>query len=125
MSTNKALETIQISMENLKELTYNKDGLIPAIVQDAQNNEVLMLAYMNIDSLKETIKQGKTCFWSRSRKTYWVKGETSGHFQHVKEITYDCDCDTLLIKVKQIGAACHTNQRSCFYRKIDATYPAT
>ena len=77
-----------------------------------------MLAYMNLDSLKETIKQKKTCFWSRSRKTYWVKGETSGHFQYVKAILYDCDCDALLIKVEQVGAACHTNQRSCFYRKI-------
>ena len=119
MSGNKELETIQITIENLNKLTFNADGLIPAIVQDAENNEVLMLAYMNIDSLKETIKQKKTCFWSRSRKTYWVKGETSGHFQHVKEIFYDCDCDTLLIKVNQIGAACHTNQRSCFYRKVN------
>ena len=118
MSTNKALETIQIDADNLSQLRFNADGLMPAIVQDAGNNEVLMLAYMNIDSLKETIKQKKTCFWSRSRKTYWVKGETSGHFQHVKAIFYDCDCDALLIKVDQIGAACHTNQRSCFYRKI-------
>ena len=119
MSTNKALETIQIDADNLSQLRFNTDGLIPAIVQDAGNNEVLMLAYMNIDSLKETIKQKKTCFWSRSRKTYWVKGETSGHFQHVKAIFYDCDCDALLIKVDQVGAACHTNQRSCFYRKIE------
>ena len=112
-------ETIQITKDNLDQMKYNSDGLIPAIVQDYKNNEVLMMAYMNIDSLRETIKVGKTCFWSRSRKTYWVKGETSGHFQHVKEISYDCDCDTLLIKVEQIGAACHTNQRSCFYRKIE------
>ena len=111
-------ETIQITKDNLDQMKFNSDGLIPAIVQDYKNNEVLMLAYMNIDSLKETIKVKKTCFWSRSRKTYWVKGETSGHFQHVKEIAYDCDCDTLLIKVEQIGAACHTNQRSCFYRTI-------
>ena len=124
MSTNKALETIQISTENLKEMTFNKDGLIPAIVQDVENNEILMMAYMNLESLSETIKQGKTCFWSRSRKTFWVKGETSGHFQNVKEIYYDCDCDTLLIKVKQIGAACHTNKRSCFYRKIEADFPS-
>jgi len=112
-------ETIQITKNNLDQLKFNSDGLIPAIVQDYANNDVLMMAYMNIDSLKETIKVGKTCFWSRSRKTYWVKGETSGHFQHVKDIFYDCDCDTLLIKVDQIGAACHTNQRSCFYRKIE------
>ena len=119
MSTNKALETIQIDADNLSQLRFNTDGLMPAIVQDAGNSEVLMLAYMNIDSLKETIKQKKTCFWSRSRKTYWVKGETSGHFQHVKAIFYDCDCDALLIKVDQVGAACHTNQRSCFYRKMN------
>ena len=112
-------ETIQITKNNLDQLKFNSDGLIPAIVQDYANNDVLMMAYMNIDSLKETIKVGKTCFWSRSRKTYWVKGETSGHFQFVKGIFYDCDCDTLLIKVDQIGAACHTNQRSCFYRKIE------
>ena len=112
-------ETIQITKDNLDQLKFNSDGLIPAIVQDYANNDVLMMAYMNIDSLKETIKVGKTCFWSRSRKTYWVKGETSGHFQFVKGIFYDCDCDTLLIKVDQIGAACHTNQRSCFYRKIE------
>ena len=112
-------ETIQITKDNLDQLKFNSDGLIPAIVQDYKNNEILMMAWMNIDSLKETIKVGKTCFWSRSRKTYWVKGETSGHFQFVKGIFYDCDCDTLLIKVDQIGAACHTNQRSCFYRKIE------
>jgi phosphoribosyl-AMP cyclohydrolase len=118
MSATPEAETIQITPENLDKLKYNNDGLIPAIVQDYVNKEVLMMAYMNIDSLRETLKVGKTCFWSRSRKTYWVKGETSGHFQHVKEIFYDCDCDTLLITVEQIGAACHTNQRSCFYRKI-------
>ena len=120
MSENKELETIQITSANLDQLTYNKDGLIPVIAQDYKTNEVLMMAWMNIDSLKKTIKDGKACYWSRSRKTYWVKGETSGHFQHVKEIYYDCDCDVLLMKVDQIGAACHTNKRSCFYRKISA-----
>ena len=118
MSASPEAETIQITSENLDKLTYNSDGLIPAIVQDHVNKEVLMMAYMNIDSLRETMKVGKTCFWSRSRKAYWVKGETSGHFQFVKEISYDCDCDTLLITVEQVGAACHTNKRSCFYRKI-------
>ena len=116
------IETIQITPQTLDKLKYDSNGLIPAIVQDYENNEVLMMAYMNIDSLRETIKVGKTCFWSRSRKTYWVKGETSGHFQFVKEILYDCDCDTLLIKVRQVGAACHTNQRNCFYRKINVTF---
>ena len=111
-------EKIQITPRNLKKLKFDANGLIPAIVQDAENMEVLMMAYMNIDSLKATLKVGKTCFWSRSRQQYWVKGETSGHFQFVKSIAYDCDCDTLLIKVRQVGFACHTMKRSCFYRKI-------
>lgn len=114
----KDAETIQITPRTIKKLKYNADGLIPAIVQDYKSKEVLMLAYMNLDSLKETIKCGKTCFWSRSRQEYWVKGMTSGHFQFVKSIAYDCDCDTLLIKVRQVGSACHTFKKSCFYRKI-------
>ncbi len=105
-------------IKSLKELKYDDKGLIPAIVQDYKTGEVLMIAYMNEDSLKETIKIKKTCFWSRSRQEYWVKGETSGHFQFVKGIYYDCDKDALLIKVRQVGAACHTENRSCFYRKL-------
>lgn len=97
---------------------YNSEGLIPAIIQDYRTNEVLMLAYMNSRSLKKTLKTGRTCFWSRSRQEYWIKGMTSGHFQFVKGISYDCDCDSLLIKVRQVGPACHTGKRSCFYRKI-------
>ena len=112
------LEEIKITRRTINKLKYNKDGLIPAIVQDYKTKDVLMMAYMNVDSLKETIKGGKTCFWSRSRKEYWVKGMTSGHFQFVKEIYYDCDCDCLLIKVRQVGSACHTFKKSCFYRKI-------
>lgn len=103
---------------NLRSLKFDKNGLIPVIIQDYSNNEVLMVAYMNKESLRRTIKSGKTCFWSRSRKEYWVKGMTSGHFQYVKSIYYDCDMDALLIKVRQVGAACHTGNRSCFYRKI-------
>jgi len=103
---------------DLKSLKFDKSGLIPAIVQDYKDNEVLMLAYMNRESLKRTLKLGKTCFWSRSRKKFWVKGETSGHFQIIKSVSYDCDLDTLLIKVRQVGVACHTGNRSCFYRKI-------
>ena len=114
-----SIEKIKITPATLKKLRFDANGLIPAIIQDYKTKDVLMMAYMNIDSLRETMKVGKTCFWSRSRKTYWVKGETSGHFQFVKEIYYDCDCDVLLMKVDQIGAACHTNQRSCFYRKIE------
>ena len=111
-------EKIQITAKNISKLKYDANGLIPAIVQDYKTREVLMMAYMNVDSLKESIKLGKTCFWSRSRQKYWVKGETSGHFQFIKSIAVDCDLDTLLIKVRQIGAACHTNKKSCFYRKI-------
>ena len=103
---------------NLSNLKFDKNGLIPAIIQDYKTGEVLMLAYMNRESIRRTIKLGKTCFWSRSRKEYWVKGMTSGHFQFVKSMVYDCDFDALLIKVRQVGAACHTGNRSCFYRKI-------
>lgn len=103
---------------NLNDFKFDKNGLIPAIVQDYKTGEVLMLAFMNKESLRRTIKSGKACFWSRSRKEYWVKGMTSGHFQFVKSIFYDCDMDALLIKARQVGAACHTGNRSCFYRKI-------
>jgi phosphoribosyl-AMP cyclohydrolase len=102
------------------ELKYDDKGLIPAIVQDIKNNDVLMMAYMNRTSLEMTIKTGKTHFWSRSRQKYWMKGETSGNVQLVKEILYDCDEDTLLIKVEQSGSgACHTGNRTCFFRKIE------
>lgn len=103
---------------NLSCLRFDRNGLIPAIIQDYKTSEVLMLAYMNREAIRRTIKLGKTCFWSRSRKEYWVKGMTSGHFQFVKSMAYDCDFDALLIKVRQVGAACHTGNRSCFYRKI-------
>lgn len=103
---------------NINSLKFDKNGLIPAIVQDYKTKEVLMVAYMNKESLRRSINTGKTCFWSRSRKEYWVKGMTSGHFQFVKSIAYDCDMDALLIKVRQIGVACHTGKRSCFFGKI-------
>jgi len=106
---------IDFRLGNLK---FDKNGLIPAIIQDYKNSQVLMLAYMNKESLRRTLKLGKTCFWSRSRKEYWVKGATSGHFQFVKSLAYDCDMDALLIKVRQVGEACHTGNRSCFYRRI-------
>jgi phosphoribosyl-AMP cyclohydrolase len=103
----------------MPDLKFDERGLIPAIIQDAGNNEVLMMAYMNADSLKETISSGFTHFWSRSRNKMWKKGETSGHVQEVKEILYDCDKDTLLIKVIQKGpGACHTGHRSCFFTDI-------
>ena len=103
----------------IPELKYDPNGLIPAIVQDVQSNEVLMMAFMNKASLEKTLEAGKTCFWSRSRQELWTKGETSGNVQIVKEILYDCDADTLLIKVEQVGkGACHTGNRTCFYRSI-------
>ena len=95
-----------------------RKGLVPAIIQDYKNNEVLMLAYMNEESLKKTLSTGTTWFWSRSRNEYWNKGATSGNFQYVKEIKVDCDEDTILIKVEQIGPACHTGSKSCFYKDI-------
>ena len=102
----------------IKDLKFDDKGLIVTIIQDYKKKDILMVAYMNAASLKRTIKRGKTCFWSRSRKKFWVKGETSGHFQFVKSIYYDCDMDALLIKARQAGVACHTGNRSCFYRRI-------
>ena len=99
-------------------LKFDKAGLIPAIMQDYKTKEVLMLAYMNKESLKRSLNLKKTCFWSRSRKEYWIKGAASGNFQHIKSIRYDCDLDALLITVRQVGVACHTGNRSCFYRKL-------
>jgi phosphoribosyl-AMP cyclohydrolase len=94
-------------------------GLLPAIVQDDQTGEVLMLAYMNRDAWLKTLETGKATFWSRSRNALWLKGETSGHVQLVREVRMDCDNDTILLKVHQLGgAACHTGYRSCFYRKL-------
>jgi len=104
----------------LPELKYDDNGLIPAIIQDVNNEEVLMMAYMNKASLEKTIETGKTYFWSRSRQKFWMKGETSGNVQLVSEIHYDCDADTLLFKVEQTGTgACHTGNRTCFYRNIE------
>jgi phosphoribosyl-AMP cyclohydrolase len=96
------------------------DGLVPAIVQDAETKEVLMLAYMNSQSWEATLQTGKATYWSRSRQKLWLKGETSGHFQLIKAIFIDCDDDTILLQVKQLGeTACHTGHKSCFYRKLD------
>ena len=99
-------------------LKFDDNGLIPAVVQDARSNEVLMVAYMNAESLKRTVETGRTWYWSRSRKKFWQKGETSGNVQQVKEILYDCDQDTLLVRVDQTGPACHTGSRSCFFRSF-------
>lgn len=100
-------------------LKFDAQGLIPAIIQDYKTNEILMVAYMNKQSLEKTLEDKKTYFWSRSRKKLWLKGESSGHIQKVKQIFFDCDADALVIKAEQIGGACHTGYHSCFYRKID------
>ncbi|BAQ13521.1 putative phosphoribosyl-AMP cyclohydrolase [Clostridium botulinum] len=105
--------------EILKEIDFKKGSdLIPTIIQDFYSGEVLMLAYMNKESLEKTIETNTTWFWSRSREELWNKGATSGHFQYVKSIHIDCDGDTLLIKVEQLGPTCHTGHRSCFYTTL-------
>ena len=105
-------------MSSLESLKWNMDGLIPAIVQDATNGRVLMLAWMNRAALEKTIETRRTWFWSRSRQKFWMKGESSGHVQKVMDIAYDCDGDTILIQVEQTGAACHEGYRSCFFRSL-------
>ncbi|MDR0676133.1 MAG: phosphoribosyl-AMP cyclohydrolase [Elusimicrobiota bacterium] len=115
-------------LEFVKNIKFGNDGLIVVITQDFKTNEVLMLAYMNKEALKKTIETKIATYWSRSRQKFWVKGETSGNIQHVKEIFIDCDGDAILLKVLQMadggksdfGAACHTGFRSCFYRKLEA-----
>lgn len=102
-----------------EQVKYDQQGLIPAIIQDAASGRVVMMAYMNKESLKRTVESGLTWFYSRSRGQLWQKGETSGHVQKVKDIFYDCDEDCLLIQVEQVGVACHTGHYSCFYRKPD------
>lgn len=103
----------------LSEIRFDAKGLIPAIVQDVDTKEVLMLAYMNAESLQLTLERGETYFWSRSRGELWHKGETSGNTQKVLKISVDCDADTLLIMVQPQGPACHTGQRTCFYRQLE------
>ncbi len=105
-------------MDFLEDIKYDHKGLVPAIVQDIDTREVLMMAYMNEESLKKTIESKQTWFFSRSRQSLWHKGETSGHTQQVVKMDYDCDGDTLLVQVKQTGVACHTGEYSCFYNNI-------
>jgi phosphoribosyl-AMP cyclohydrolase len=100
---------------------FDANGLIPAIVQDATSGEVLMMAWMNKEALDKTLQTGKTHFYSRSRNKLWLKGESSGHVQHVRSVSLDCDGDTVLIKVAQVGAACHDGYYSCFYREYKPT----
>ena len=104
----------------LKHINWNEQGLIPAIAQDWQTGEVLMLAWMNRDALRLTIDEGRAVYWSRSRQALWRKGETSGHVQQLKELRIDCDADTVLVKVEQVGGiACHTGRRRCFFQRLD------
>ena len=113
---------IAASEEELAEVAYNDDGLVPAIVQEHGTGRVLMMAWMNEDALRRTLETGRTWFWSRSRQEYWCKGETSGDRQWVRGAYYDCDGDTLLFEVEQEGrGACHTGERSCFFRAFGAS----
>ena len=106
--------------EQLEGLKYDANGLIPAIIQDAASGQVLMMAWMNRESLAKTVETGQTHFFSRSRNKLWLKGESSGHVQHVKSLATDCDRDVVLVKVEQVGAACHEGYESCFFREFAA-----
>lgn len=99
-------------------LKYDANGLVPAVIQDVDNHQVLMVGYMNSEAVDRTLETRRVTYWSRSRQRFWVKGETSGHFQHVVEVRTDCDQDVLLIRVRQEGVACHDGYRSCFYRAL-------
>ena len=99
-------------------LKYDANGLIPAIAQDASSGEVLMMAWMNGEAVARTLESGRVTYWSRSRQAFWIKGETSGHLQELVDFRVDCDRDCLLVTVKQVGPACHTNRRSCFYTAV-------
>lgn len=105
-------------MQVPKNLKFDANGLIPAVVQDIVNGDVLMVGYMNLAAVEQSISTRLATFWSRSRQKFWIKGETSGNVQHVREIYVDCDQDCLLVKVEQVGAACHEGYRSCFYRQV-------
>ncbi len=116
-----ANDSRQPAKEALAELRFDHRGLIPAIAQDHLSGEVLMMAWMNADSIAETLQTGRVCYWSRSRGQYWRKGETSGNVQRLKEMRIDCDSDTLLLLVEQQGPACHTGRRSCFFNALRGT----
>ncbi len=104
--------------EILEQIKFTENGLVPAIAQDFHTGEVLMMAWMNAESIKKTLESGQVHYWSRSRNAIWRKGETSGHTQTLKEFLIDCDGDTILVIIEQVGPACHTGEHSCFFRKI-------
>ena len=108
----------------LADVRFNDAGLVPAVAQAHDTGEVLMVAWMNRDTLAETLRTGRACYWSRSRRAFWRKGDTSGHIQVVRECRLDCDGDTILLLVEQTGAACHTGARSCFFRQLGENAPA-
>jgi len=112
------MKLTEATSDLLDKFKFNKDGLIPVIVQDSNSGKVLMLAYMNRESLKLTLENGQTWFYSRSRQELWHKGGTSGHYQHLEEIYYDCDADTILLKIHQDGVACHEGYFSCFHYRL-------
>lgn len=103
-----------MSTVEINEMKFDNNGLLPAIIQDVDTKDVLMLGYMNAEALRRTVTEGRVTFWSRSRQEYWRKGDTSGHAQYVRDVRHDCDADTVLILVEQVGSACHTGARSCF-----------
>lgn len=105
-------------MSFLEKLKFNADGLIPAIIQEQSTGRVLMMAWMNKEAIEQSVELGKTVFWSRSRQKYWVKGESSGNVQLIKDVAFDCDGDTLLLQVEQTGVACHEGYKSCFFRSV-------
>ena len=105
---------------DLDALRFDERGLIPVIVQDGENGDVLMFAWSNREALERTLAEGRMVYWSRSREELWRKGDTSGHVQHVESLAADCDGDTLLVRVHQVGAACHTGERSCFFNPVEA-----
>lgn len=115
-------EDSSIPLEQVIEhLAFNEDGLLPVITQDADSKQVLMMAWMNEDALKQTLATNRVTYWSRSRNALWIKGESSGHIQELVSLSFDCDGDTILCLVKQTGAACHTGREHCFYLRADAT----
>ncbi len=105
--------------EALDTLPYNADGLVPAIAQQHDSGEVLMMAWMNRAAIEESLRTGRVCYWSRSRQAFWRKGESSGQMQYLKAMRFDCDGDTILLQVDQIGPACHTGRRNCFYNRVE------